>query len=438
MTMNRETNIERNENYKSTSDRRWLIAGRLAWVGITILTLALVIAGAPQRYSQLLAQAQADRITLQNLGMAQSTYAGYMTGLDLIVVFAHMAVALFIFSRSKVDLWAALLVMFALVTSGSFIPLSRMYAPATMHPVWQTLINGVIYVGLISGTGLLFLFPDGRFVPRWTRWPFALWGVITFLAIFFPGLSFSFPHWPLFAQILTLLLVSGMGVFAQLYRYYNVSSSLRRQQIKWALIGLVASIVGPFVYFLPFVILPNIDQPIVPNFMRNLIGPSFFSFSLVFRMVTASTFTLLLLILPFTFAIAILRYRLWDIDIIIRRTLIYTSLTAFLALVYFVSIAILEILFRAITGQQSPIVIVLSTLAIAALFNPLRRWVQEIIDQRFYRSKYDAEKTMAAFVATCRDEVELERLANELLKVTEKTMRPEHTSLWLTKERDRR
>jgi hypothetical protein len=152
-------------------------------------------------------------------------------------------------------------------------------------------------------------------------------------------------------------------------------------------------------------------------------------------MITASTFTLLLLILPITFAIAILRYRLWDIDIIIRRTLIYTSLTAFLALVYFVSVAILERLFRVISGQQSAIATVLSTLAIAALFNPLRRWVQEIIDQRFYRSKYDAEKTMAAFVATCRDEVELERLADELLHVTDKTMQPEHASLWLIRGR---
>lgn len=435
MTTNAETNIEINRNDKSSSNRGWLIAGRFAWLGVTLLTLALVLVGEPERYSQLLAQSQADRITLINLGIASSTYAGFMTGLDLIVVFAHLIVALVIFWRCRVDMWAALLVMFALVTSGSLIPLSRMYAPASLHPLWELLINSVIYAGLVSGSGLLFLFPDGRFVPRWTRWPFFIWAAIVFFAIFFPNLSFSFPNWPLPTQILILLLVSGLGVFALIYRYYNVSTLLRRQQIKWALIGLVASIAGPFVYFLPFVILPNLDLPVVPNFMRNLIGPAFFSFSLVFRMITASTFTLLLLILPITFAIAIMRYRLWDIDIIIRRTLIYTSLTAFLALVYFASVAILERLFSAISGQQSAIATVLSTLAIAALFNPLRRWVQEIIDQRFYRSKYDAEKTMAAFVATCRDEVELERLADELLRVTDKTMQPEHASLWLIRGR---
>jgi len=420
---------------KSPTPKKWLAAGRVAWVGVTLITIVLILSGVPGRYNQLLAQSLNDRLSLQNLGMARSTYAGVMTWLDLIVVFVHLVVAFVIFWLCKADQESALLVKFALVTSGSFIPLSRIYSNVPLEPLWQVLINGVVFIGLITGTALLFLFPDGHFVPRWTRWPFFLWAAIVFFGIFFPNLALSFPNWPLILQILTLLVLAGIGALAQVYRFTNVSSLLRQQQTKWALIGLVAPIVGPFAYFLPFVIIPTLNQPTAPNFMRNLIGQSFFSFSLVFRLVSASAFTLVLLLLPLSFAIAILRFRLWDIDIIIRRTLIYSSLTAFLALVYFGSVAILENLLRAISGQQSPVAVVISTLAIAALFTPLRRWVQDIIDRRFYRRKYDAEKTLAAFAATCRDEVELELLSNELLQVVGKTMEPEHTSLWLVGDR---
>jgi hypothetical protein len=122
---------------------------------------------------------------------------------------------------------------------------------------------------------------------------------------------------------------------------------------------------------------------------------------------------------------------LYDIDLIIRRTLIYGILTAALALVYFGSVAVLQALFSAVTGQQqSPLVIVLSTLAIAALFAPLRRHVQNAIDHRFYRRKYDAEKTIANFSAFLRDEVDLDRLETALLSVIEETFQPESLSLW--------
>jgi hypothetical protein len=111
--------------------------------------------------------------------------------------------------------------------------------------------------------------------------------------------------------------------------------------------------------------------------------------------------------------------------------MVYTALTSLLALVYFGSILLLQRIFSAISDQQSPIIIVLSTLTIAALFNPLHRRVQDFIDRRFYRRKYDAERALAQFAATARDEVELERLSGALLGVVEETMQPERASLWL-------
>jgi len=127
---------------------------------------------------------------------------------------------------------------------------------------------------------------------------------------------------------------------------------------------------------------------------------------------------------------AILRYRLWDIDIIIRRTLVYSTLTLTLGLVYLGCILLSRTIVAPLTGS-SDLAIVASTLAIAALFNPLRRRIQNLIDKRFYRRKYDAAKVLAAFGATARDETDLERLTSELLRAVDETMQPEFVGLWL-------
>ena len=136
--------------------------------------------------------------------------------------------------------------------------------------------------------------------------------------------------------------------------------------------------------------------------------------------------------------IAILRYRLFDIDILINRTLVYGSLTVMLVLVYVGSVVGLQYLFRALTGQESQLAIVASTLAIAALFNPLRRRVQSVVDRLFYRRKYDAAKTLQAYSAKLRDETDLAALNGELLTVVRNTMQPVHVSVWLREPEDPR
>jgi hypothetical protein len=146
-------------------------------------------------------------------------------------------------------------------------------------------------------------------------------------------------------------------------------------------------------------------------------------------------FNLAVMAIPAAIAIAILRYRLYDIDVIIRKTLLYGALTGLLALVYFGSVVLLQGLFEALTGQSSPIVIVISTLLIAALFIPLRRRLQRAIDRRFFRQKYDAQQVLAQFAKTARDEVELEALTAELARVTRETVQPESLTIWLREPR---
>jgi amino acid transporter len=140
---------------------------------------------------------------------------------------------------------------------------------------------------------------------------------------------------------------------------------------------------------------------------------------------------LLLFFLMISIVVAVLRYRLYDIDLLINRTLVYGPLTAALVALYFGGVVLLQSLFVVLTGERSTLAIVASTLVIAAMFNPLRRRIQSFIDRRFYRRKYDARKTLEAFSTKLRDETDIEALNDELVGVVRETMQPAHVTLWL-------
>ena len=225
-------------------------------------------------------------------------------------------------------------------------------------------------------------------------------------------------------NIVLVLLLFAIVLFAQIYRYVRVATLIERQQTKWVILGIAAT----FIYFIVLDILTtlNLDSTQVR--------------SLGFLLPEAS-YLLAFMIIPLSIAFSILRYRLWDIDLLIKRTLVYTTLTAILALVYFGCVVLLQHLVNGVTGQvgQSPLVIVASTLMIAALFHPLRRRIQKIIDKRFYRRQYDAAKIIATFSDSLRNEMDLNTLHDHLISVVEDTMQPEHVSLWLRKpERGRK
>jgi hypothetical protein len=201
------------------------------------------------------------------------------------------------------------------------------------------------------------------------------------------------------STFLLLLVASGTAVIVRFRR----SRGDERQQLKWFAYAVAVMIVV-FVIWFSFA-------------LAGLVPPS----SLMYEVP--------LIGLPVATGIAILKYRLYDIDFIVNRTLVYTSLTALLAVIYFGGIVLLQRLFVALTGQQSTLAIVASTLLIAALFNPLRRSIQSFIDRRFYRRKYDARKALEAYSAKLRNETDLESLNNELVGVVRESMQPAHVSL---------
>jgi hypothetical protein len=203
---------------------------------------------------------------------------------------------------------------------------------------------------------------------------------------------------------------------AQVYRFRRVSTPVERQQTKWVVFGFVSAIV----VLLVFGIVPSLFFPeiLLPGSLSDFIF-DFVAF-------------LALVLLPLTFGISILRYRLWDIDLLIRRTLTYTLVTAALAVAYLGAVLVLQVAFTTLLGRaSSTLVTVLSTLAIAALFTPVRRRAQTLVDRRFYRRKYDAVQALATLGASARDDLDLTGLADRLVHVVDETMQPEHVSLWL-------
>src|SRR5918992_3520757 len=199
-----------------------------------------------------------------------------------------------------------------------------------------------------------------------------------------------------------------VGASSMLMRLRH-AGSVERQQIKWFAYATVVVISG--------VILKNVVYPAVSVMWVWWVG-------LILTAVGVASS-------PVAMGLAIFRYRLYEIDLLINRTLVYGALTAMLVGVYVGSIVVLQGLLRALTGQESQLAIVASTLAVAALFNPLRRRIQGLIDRRFYRSKYDAAKTLEAFSAKLRDETDLDTLSDDLVGVVREAMQPAHVSLWL-------
>ncbi len=303
----------------------------------------------------------------------------------------------------------ALLVALLLVTFG---PLNATSTVLASPSPWQVPNQCLFFLANALVVLVFLLFPTGRFVPHWMRWT-----SVVLLAGLVP-LAFIAPltlNTPLgWLVVLVFLGELATLVVVQVHRYRLVSSPLERQQTKWVVFSLAVLVTLGFGGELPALIFPTLAEP-----------------GSLYQLAVGTIITCLGLLIPLSFGFAMLRYRLWDIDVLINRTLVYGALTVILTAVYVGLIIGLQALLRGIISQDNSVAIVISTLVIYWLFQPLRRRIQRMIDRRFYRSKYDAARTLAAFSATLRNEVELDQLREHLLAVVQETMQPSHVSLWL-------
>jgi hypothetical protein len=317
-----------------------------------------------------------------------------------------------------VVMFAAEYAIYALLVAPGTLPAGE--ALVHVNPLWVLGFNIIVL--------MLILFPTGQ-LPR-SRWR---WVVYLYLAIacvevvamfFLPGPleandlienplgieGLPIGRKPVQALIFTVGFVASASLILRLRR----GSWVERQQIKWlAYAAAVATGGSVLAYTLPEALgAPWVASAGYVLVVLGVIG------------------------VPISIGIAILRYRLYEIDTLINRTLVYGALTVLLAIVYFGGVTATQGIFRALTGQQQQpqLALVVSTLVIAALFNPLRRRVQAFVDRRFYRSKYDAAKTLEAFSAKLRDETDLDALSDDLVGVVHETMQPTHVSLWLHPE----
>jgi hypothetical protein len=408
--------------------------------------------------------------SFQSLGLSLGAYAILRASIIVLVALIWFVIASVLAVR-KSDDWLALLVAvwFIFVGAATITGAFGLGSDATVEG-HEVITRAVNYVAEFGTCLLVFaLFPTRRVVPRAAFWLLVVFGF--FVAGPLPnGSSLTLPFRLATLASLTLAqlyhfwrmpgptqrrlprwITLGISVFIglamvfliiaqvrasltslaalifygtlagadaiQLSRYWRVSSPMQRQQTKWIAFGLAIFVGMAAVLLAPVLFMPALGH-----------SGSFYQTIHTLVLIVAST------LLPFAITFAILRYRLWDIDVLINRTLVYGSLTGLLVAIYAGLILGLESLAGAISRQFSqPIVIVVATLVIAALFQPLRYRIQNLIDRRFYRRKYDAEKTLAAFSATLGNEVDLEQIRDQLLMVVYETMQPEHASVWLRK-----
>jgi hypothetical protein len=402
-----------------------LSAARLVWAVLLVSsvgTLALATWVDPS-FASVLGWRQADyHAAAGGLGLSPTILDAIHILLAIVTRLSFIGMGALLFWRKGQEPFALFASTFLITFSVTavFVGETAMSDPLVAGP-----LNALLALGQACMVIFLYTFPDGRWVPRGTGWPTLAAVVILFGARFEAVRS-----WSLFQLLGVPAVIWMFGcVPAQVYRYRRIASPAQRQQIKWGVFGIALNILvsgltwAIFGYYLPEAF-PVLRQP-SPEALR-------------YQFVRTLVMSFAALSLPVSLGVAVLRYRLWEIDVIIRRTLVYSTLTGLLALAYFGSVLILQSLSRGLTGDaQSPLITVASTLAIAALSLPLRRRVQAFIDRRFYRRKVDAARTLAAFAATARDETDLERLAARLVQVVQETMRPEPVALWLKRSENR-
>jgi signal transduction histidine kinase len=355
---------------------RPLLVARTAWAVLTVLVVGLFLASVPAAYSQYSSVCNAgaecrpywriapeDLRALRDLGLSVNSYAAYRLAADICYGFCFWAVGAVILWR-KSDNWVALFVSLMLITFGALNVIELTSGASPTFTAASAVLN---FIGYVSFVVAFYIFPNGRFVPGWTRWLVILWALYGASLSFFPEDSPFHPRaWPLLSVPMAVVLFGSL-VFAQAYRYRLISGPVERQQTKWVVLGFTAAITGVILVVLPAMVYPELLQPGVPKVLYALFE------------LTATNLALLLI--PLSIGVAILRYRLWDVDVIINRTLVYGALTASVAGIYVLIVGSLGAILQA---RGSLAVSLPAAGVVAILFAPLRQRLQRGVNRLMY------------------------------------------------------
>ncbi|MBX3051930.1 MAG: hypothetical protein KF753_10675 [Caldilineaceae bacterium] len=373
------------------SSGRWIPALRLFWYLFALLAINALISGSWNGYTRLVTVCEeevcsVDRLTpagvaaLEALGLSASFYAAYNTALVVAIALIYLGVAALIFWARPRDR-GALLVSLTLLLVGVFMT-DFMEALRELHPVGRLLVDLMSVTGYVLFLVVCCTFPDGRFVPRWTRWPVGLWAVIIvpYYVLVNPEWDMDAPGALFLALIFVFLLVACAGL--QIYRYRCASSPIQRLQSRWVTIGLLQLVLvicvagfGGTIWF-PAMETPGTLAHLLTNFCE----------------------ALSLMLVPVTIAASILRYRLWNINLLLNRTLVYVPLTTLLAGLYSVVMTVSQKLFVGVTGQKSDAAVVLTGFILTVTYTPLKSSLQSLVDKQF-KEKPDLMKQLLAFDA---------------------------------------
>jgi hypothetical protein len=369
---------------RTAVSRSRIAVARALWVLIALVGAALFMASVPVRWDQLHNVTPGVKIALGELGLSADAFATYNIALEIVFALAFTLVAAIIFFRKHSDLPALFfsLMLFTFGTASNPV-LPTMAALAEAQPAFMPLTRFMSYLAWVIVFMFFCLFPDGRFVPRWSRLYAAFAVIICVPWVLWPDLPPSPWTWPAPALVLFEIGMWGTCIYMQLYRYRYVSNRLQRQQTRWVVFGMAVSVICILAFFLPRFINTDLARPSDRP-------------TLLYYLLSSTAITLSALFTPLVIGISILRYRLWAIDPILNRALVYIPLTGILAGLYTASITLFQRIFVAFTGDRSDGAIIIATLILASMFTPVKNALQTAVDKRF-RDRADPTEKLEEF-----------------------------------------
>jgi signal transduction histidine kinase len=405
---------------------RSLILARAVWIVVAVLAVSFFVAGIPSEFAMFQTICQPACTTgqlspaglhaLRDLGLSLDFYAAYAVVLDVVFAAVYGTVAAVIFWRKPADRMA-LFVSFALLTFGTANFPDTINALATEHSAWWWPVAFLNFLGAASFGFFLYLFPDGRFVPRWTRWVAFAWIAWQLPKYWFPSWASSdLNSWPGWLAVTVWAVALGTVVYAQVFRYRRVSNAVQRQQIKWVVFGISAAVMA----FLGIAVTLSAFAPTPTS--SSTVATILVGYALVYAA---------MLLIPLSIGVAILRQHLWDIDLIINRTLVYGALTASVILLYVLVVGGLGGLVQ-VRGNLA--ISLLATGLAAVLFQPLRYRLQRGVNHLMYGERDDPYAVLSRLGSRLESTLAPDAMLPAVAKTVRETLRLPYAEIQLKRE----